>query len=227
MSRLRQLGESQAGLTLVELLIALILTAALSGLIISFSVDKLEQSAIQTMRYDLLTNAETGLNRVTNDIRIASDADTNNRWQDPYSPGAPSNELSWQSNSSTLVLAIAAVDNKNNIIFDDAHDYVSAKNNIIYYVQNGSLYRRVLAAPVSGNAAVTTCPPIDATTSCPADADVLDNVSSFSIQYYDSNGTVTTPVDAHSVQLNVTLSENKFGQNISVQYATRMVFRNG
>ena len=225
MSELKRLD--QAGITLVELLIALLLTTAISGLIISFSVDKLQQSSEQTVKYDLLTNAETGLNRVANDIRLATSADDNNRWQDAYAPGAPSNELSWQSNGSTLVLAIAAQDSSHNIIFDDAHDYISAKNNIIYYVSGSSLYRRILAAPNSGNAALTTCPPGSASASCPADADVLDNISAFAVQYYGSDGSVATPTTAHSVQLSVTLLQHKYNHDITAQYATRMVFRNG
>ncbi|HSX06413.1 MAG TPA: prepilin-type N-terminal cleavage/methylation domain-containing protein [Candidatus Saccharimonadia bacterium] len=218
---------NQSGITLVELLIALVLTTAISGLIISFSVDKLEQSSEQTIKYDLLTNAETGLNRIANDVRIATSADDNNRWQDAHAPAAPTDELSWQSTSSTLVLAVAAQDSHHNIIFDDAHDYISAKNNIIYYLNGTSLYRRMLAAPNTGNSAITTCPPGATSSTCPADADVLDNVSSFSVQYYGSDGSTATPTTAHSVQLNVTLLQNRYNHNITTQYSTRMVFRNG
>jgi len=225
MKTLRQLD--QMGLTLVELLIALLLTTAISGLIITFSVDKLQQSSEQSIQYNLLSNAETGLNRVANDVRLATSADDNNRWQDANAPSAPSNELSWQSNSSTLVLATAAQNSSRNIIFDDAHDYISAKNNIIYYLTGGTLYRRTLAAPNTGNAATTTCPPSAKSSSCPADADVLDNVSSFSVQYYGSDGSTTTPTNAHSVQLNVTLLQHRYNHDITAQYTTRMVFRNG
>lgn len=224
---MKQLRTNQAGLTIVELLIALTLTAAVFAVIISFSVDKLAQNAEQNIKYTLLSNAEAGLNRVANDIRLATSADENNRWQDPHAPGAPSDPLSWQSNTSTLVLAVAAIDGNNNVIFDDAHDYVSAKNNVIYYVSNGTLYRRTLAAPNSGNIAVTTCPPASATSSCPADRDVLDNVSSFSLTYYGSDGTTTAPTSAHSVQLSVTVLQHKYNHDISAQYTTRMVFRNG
>lgn len=225
MSSLRYLDQS--GITLVELLIALLLTTAISGLIISFSVDKLQQSSEQTVKYDLLSNAETGLNRIANDIRLATSADDNNRWSDPHAPNAPTDDFSWQSNSNTLVLAIAAQTSNHTIIFDDAHDYISAKNNVIYYLSGTSLYRRVLAATNSGNAAVTTCPPGSASASCPADADVLDNVSAFSVQYYGSDGSVATPTTAHSIQLSVTLLQHKYNHDITAQYATRMVFRNG
>lgn len=218
---------NQTGLTIVELLVALVLTTAISGLIIGFSVDKIQQSTTQTIQNDLLSNAETGLNRVANDIRLATSADNNNRWADPYAPSAPANELSWQSDSDTIVLALAAENSSHNVIFDDAHDYISAKNNVIYYLSGGTLWRRTLAAPNAGNIAVTTCPPNAANSSCPSDRDILDNVSSFSIQYYNSDGSVAaTPTDAHSVSLSVTLLKHRY-QDITAKYTTRMVFRNG
>jgi type II secretory pathway component PulJ len=219
--------KDEGGVSLIELLIALILTAALTTLVVSFSVDKLEQNAIQNTQYVLLTNAQTGLDRIGSDIRIASAADDNNRYQDPYSPGAPSNELSWASNSTTLILAVAATDSRNNVLWSDAQDYVSDKNDVIYYLSNGSIYRRVLADPVSGNAATTTCPTAHATTACPADSDVLDNVTSFSVEYFNSDNQQVTPSNARSIQLSVTLSVSKYNQNITANYTTRMVFRNG
>jgi type II secretory pathway component PulJ len=224
--RLRQLND-ESGLTIVELSIALVITAILATIMIAFSVDKLEQNAIQNTQYDLLTNAETGLDTVANDIRIANSADDNNRFPDPYAPGAPSNELSWASNSTTLVLAIAATDKSRNILWQDAHDYISYKNNIIYYLSNGTLYRRVSADPsITGDSAIDTCPVAHATSSCPADGDILDNVSSFSIQYYNAQDQQVDPASARSVQLSVTLLVHKYNQNITSNYTTRMVFRN-
>jgi len=221
------LRGNQSGLTIIELSVALTITAILTIIVVGYSVDNLEQSTIQNTKYQLLSNAETGLDTIASDIRIASAADDNNRYQDPYAPGAPGNELSWTSNSSTLVLAVAATDSSRSIIFDDAHDYDSAKNNVIYYLSGTTVYRRVLADDVAGNVAVTTCPVAHATSVCPADGDILDNVSSFSVQYYNNQNQQVTPSNARSIQLSVTLSVNKYNQNITTSYTTRMVFRNG
>jgi prepilin-type N-terminal cleavage/methylation domain-containing protein len=219
--------RDQTGLTLIELSVALTITAILTTIVVGFSVDKLRQSTLQSTQYQLLTNAETGLGAIANDVRIASAADDNNRYLDPYAPGAPTNELSWASGTTTLVLAIAAKDHHRNIIFSDAHDYVSAKNNAIYFLSGTHLYRRELADSVSGNTATTTCPAAHATATCPADSDVLDNVSSFSIRYYNSQNQQVTPSNARSIQLSVTLLEHKYNQDITASYTTRMVFRNG
>ncbi len=224
---MRLLKLDQRGLTLVELGIALMLTAAMSGIIISFAVDKQQQSSQQTIQNDLLSNAETGLNTVANDIRLSARADDNNRWQDVNAPGAPSNQLSWQSGSSTLVLAIAAQDSSHNILFDDAHDYVTTKDNYIYFVTNHTLYKRILAAPKTGNRLKTSCPASSATSSCPADRVILQNVSSFTVQYYDGDNQTVTPSNARSVQLGVQMLVHKYRQDFTTKYTTRMVFRNG
>ena len=221
------LHDDESGLSIIELAIALAITAFLMTIVVSFSVDKLEQNTIQNTQYQLLTNAETGLDRISADVRVASAEDDNNRYQDPYAPSAPSNELSWASNGTTLILATAATDNKNNVLWSDAQDYVSDKNDIIYYLKNGSIYRRMLADPVAGNAASTTCPPANATAACPADSDILDNVSSFSVEYFNSENQQVTPSNARSIQLSVILSVSKYNQNITANYTTRMVFRNG
>lgn len=219
--------SNQQGLTIAELLVALVLMAVMSTLIVGFSIDKIQQNTQQSIKNGLLRDAETGLNTVANDIRIAARADDANRWQDENAPQAPTNKLSWASNSSTLVLAVAAQDASSNIIFDDAHNYVSAKNNYIYYVKNGTLYRRILAAPVTGNKAKTTCPPTAVTATCRSDKTMMSNVSSFTVSYYDGSNQVITPSSARSVSLTVTLLVKRYGQNISATYTTRMVFRNG
>lgn len=224
--KIRRLRTNSSGMTLVELVVALVLTGLIVGVVMDFSIAKLRQSSVESIKNSLLSNAETGLDRVANDIRLATHADGNNRWQDNFAPGAPGNLLSWQSNSTTLVLAIAAQDSSGGILFDDAHDYVTTKNNVIYYLQDGSLYRRILAAPVSSNAAVTTCPSPDASSSCPADALVLQNVSSLTIRYFDGTNQQVDPADARSVELAITLKVHKFGQDLTASYTTRMVFRN-
>ena len=217
----------QSGMTIVELMVALILVTAISSVIIGFSVDKIRQSTQQTIKYNLLSDAERGLNLVANDIRLSARADDANRWQDDNAPLAPGDKLSWKSDATTLVLATAAQKTDGSIIFDDAHNYVSAKNNYIYYVKNSTLYRRILAAPNAGNVAKTTCPPEKVTSSCPGDKSVMSNVSSFDISYYDGANQTVVPSSARSVSLSVTLLVNRYGQDISVQYKTRMVFRNG
>lgn len=217
--------SSQLGFTITELLVAIIVGTILSGAIMGFMTDELKQSTISLAKAGLLHDAEVGLDTTANDIRLSSNADDNNRWQDANAPVAGS-PYSWQSNSTTLILATAATDTSGNIIWQDANNYIPYKNNIIYFLQNGTLYKRILAADVANNSAVTSCPASSATASCPADRIMLQNVSSFSIAYHDGNGADVVPSSARSVVLTVTLSKTEYNQALTETYTTQMVFRN-
>lgn len=224
---LRTHGSSETGMTVIELIIAIVVTAILSTVILTFMIDNLRTSSMQFARQDLLTDARIGLDRVTSDIRLSSAADDNNRWQDAYAPGAPGDQLSWVSDSDTLVLARSAVSTSGSIIFDDPLSYITAKNNLIYFVSNNTLYKRILAAPVANNAAKTTCPKANSSPSCPADSVVMHNVSLFQVKYIDASNAEVPPSDARAVELRLTLTDDVFGSSVSSSYTTRMVFRNG
>lgn len=225
MIRLKKIRES--GMTLVETTVVLVLVGVIFAVAMSFSTDAIRGNTEQGAKYTLLSDAQTGLNTVANDIRLSARADDTNRWQDEHAPLAPANKLSWTSGGGILVLAVAAQNSADNIIFEDVHNYVSAKNNYIYYVNDKTLYRRILAAPVAGNAIKTTCPSALSTPSCPGDKAIMENVSAFTIKYYDGADQVVVPSNARSVELSVKLAVQRYGKEIAVTYTTRMVFRNG
>jgi prepilin-type N-terminal cleavage/methylation domain-containing protein len=212
-----------SGYTLVEVAIALAVTAILIFSILDFTTNMLVQYTATTTRAQLLGEAQTALDIVNNDIRLSASADQNNRWEDD---NAPAGGFSWQSDGDTLVLATAVEDNEDNIIFADPAQYISQKNNIVYYLSSGSLYKRVIAAPVVDNSATTTCPPAEATQTCPADKKLLQNVSSFQVKYLDGNNNEVIPPEARSIELTAELYTEEFSQPISVSYTTGMVFRN-
>lgn len=214
-----------AGFSLVELLVALVVTGLLVGVLMNFMLSSLVQSTTQTARATLLNEAQAALNLADNDIQSSASADQNNRWQDANAPD-PTNQLSWQSNSSTLILATAAQDKSGNIIFADPLKYITQKNNNIYFVKNNTLYKRILAAPVTGNGAVTTCPAAAVTSSCPADKTLVHNVSFFGVRYLNATNQEVAPTDARSIELTLNLSTSQYGRNVTANYTTRMVFRN-
>lgn len=218
--------RQEAGFTLVELVITMVLIGILSLTLPNFIATWLQASTAAQARSNLLGDAENALDTVNTDIRLSGAADQNNRWPDPNAPNAPSDEYSWQSSSNTLILAKAAVDANNNIIFSDPAKYISQKDNEIYYLSGSTLYRRTLASSDPNDAAVTTCPPADATPSCPADTTIATDVTNFSVEYYDANEQQVTPNDARSIQLAITLQSTENGHTISASYNTRMVFRN-
>lgn len=215
------------GFTLPEVIVALTMAGILVAIVLGFMVNSLTQYSITGARAELLNEAQIALDIAANDIRLSANADANNRWDDPNAPGAPSNQLSWVSDGDTLVLATAAENSSGNILFSDAANYISHKNNSIYFISGDKLYKRVLAAPnVTGNTAVTTCPANLATSACPADKLLLRNVDLFSVKYYNEQNQEVAPDDARSVELYVKLKVIRYPESVLAEYKTRMVFRN-
>jgi len=214
------------GFTLIEVIITLTVASVLVGVVLGFMVNSLTQYGIAGARAELLNEAQIALDIAANDVRLAANADANNRWEDANAPNAPSDEFSWSSDADTLVLATAVEDASGNILFSDTSNYISHKNNSIYFVQSGNLYKRVLAAPVTGNTAITTCPASLANASCPADRLLLGNVESFSVKYYDDQNQEVAPDSARSVELHVALKVVRYPESVFADYKTRMVFRN-
>ena len=219
-----KLHKNQRGLTLIELMVVMIIMSVLSLTLANFIITWLQASSLSQLRANLLTNAEYALDTVSDDIRLSGAADANNRWPDANGPSG--NQFGWTSSGSVLVLAKAAVDSSNNIIFSDTSKYISQKDNEIYYLSGSTLYRRTLESTDATDAAITTCPPALATSSCPADKTVATGVTSFSVSYYDADQNVVTADDARSVQLSITLASKLNTKTITAAYTTRMVFRN-
>jgi prepilin-type N-terminal cleavage/methylation domain-containing protein len=213
----------QRGFTLVELLITISLVGIISLVMADFVAGWLQTSSLAQSRTLLLSNAQDALDNISNDIRLSGSADLNNRWPDANAPG---NQFGWQSNGSTLVLARIATTAQKDAIFSDPAQYITEKDNVVYYVSNKKLYRRIIAADDPNTAAVTTCPPASPTPSCPADSKIAEDVTAFSVSYYDADDQIVTPDSAQAIQLAITLSAVKGGEETTATYTTRMVFRN-
>lgn len=218
---------NQRGFTIIEMLVAIAVASILMIGIMTFLTNTLVNNSIRTVRADMLREAQLTLDVLTKDIRLSASVDEANRWEDDNSPNAAVTDgLGWESDSDTLILATAAEDSNNDILFQDATHYITHKNNNIYYLQNGSLFKRTLAAPVTGNAATTTCPAASATATCLADRELAKNVSGFSIHYYNSLDEEVAAAEARSVEVTLTLSKEKYNRNVTAEYTTRTVFRN-
>lgn len=218
--------KAQAGYTIVEVLVALSVSTIMIIVVTNFMMRSIQNSTLETAKAAIQHEIQLTLDSVANDVRMSANADQNNRNPDPNGPGGPSNQYGWTSNSSTLVLATAAVDTNGTMIFTDPANYITTKNNIIYFVSNGTLYKRILAANVSGNSAKTSCPADKVTTNCSGDRMLLNNVSAFSVRYVDGDNNTVLPTQARSIEMSVTASKTRYKTTQSASYTTRMVFRN-
>lgn len=224
--RHRPLRATSKGLTLIELLVVVAITGMLFVVLMTFTANAIVSTSTESARASLLQDAQIGLDTIGRDIRLSANAEDNNRWPDNNAPSAPGNKFSWESDAHTLVLATAAMKADRTILFEDPLNYVTYKNNSIFFVQNGILYKRTVAANIANNSAQTTCPKASATTSCLADRILMNNVKTFTVQYYSGENAEVSPPDARSIKLTVQLETKKYGKTITANYVTRMVFRN-
>ncbi len=216
--------NDEKGFTLVELLVVMIVMGILSFALVNFISTWMQSSSIALARASLLNEAQTALSIINNDTVLSGGVDQTNRWPDPNGPGG--NQFGWSSNSQTLILAKVATDSSGNAIFLDSSNYITQKDDEIYYLSGTTLYRRTLASNSTNDAAVTTCPPSLATSSCPPDTTIAKGVTSWLVTYYGANNTIVSPSNARSIQLSITLTAPYGNANISTSYTTRMVFRN-
>ncbi len=217
------ISKDNTGFTLVELAVATAITGILIIVIMGFATNSFAQISVDSARSDLLRESQLSLDVLTQDARLSSNSYQESNILDVNAPGGSQR---WTGDSSTLVLATAAQDRDKNIIFADALQYTSEKNNKVYFVNNKTLYRRTLAANVDDNTASTTCPKNKANASCPSDTVLANNVTGFSVKYLGGTGEEVDPDDAKSVEVTLKLSVRKYSRDIKAEYTTRTVFRN-
>lgn len=216
----------QNGFTMVEVLITVSVTTVVLLVIGSFMMRSIQTTSLETANATILHEVQLTLDAVATDVRLSANADQNNRNPDANSPGGSGNQFGWTSSANTLVLATAATTSNGTIIFSDPANYVTTKNNIVYFISNGTLYKRIIAASATGNSAKTTCPTAKVSDTCPADKELLNNVSAFSVRYVDGSNNTVSPTNARSVEISLTAARTQYKQTQSASYTTRMVFRN-
>ena len=213
--------SSESGFTLIELLIVMLVMGILSVTLANFIFGWFATAGLEQTKANLTYDAQYAVDDINTDITLSGGVDQTNVYSDPNAPSG-----GWTSGSQTLILSKVATDSSGNVIYRDATDYVTLKDEEIYYLSGTTLYRRTLSSGVSGDTAVTTCPPASATASCPADTTIATGVSGLTFTYYDANNNSVTPNQARSVQVALTLSTPYGTEPVNVSYTTRMVFRN-
>lgn len=217
---------NQRGYTLLELMVAAAILGILSLVITVFYANQLVNYARNDSLIFLQSNTKQAMEAMTTSVRQAQQVEDQNRNTDPNRSGG------WVTSAgspATLVLAVPATDSSDNLLYYDSLHNTLVTNDVIFYYNSSdkAIYRRTIAAPVTGNSAVTTCPPASATPSCPADERVVADVASLSLAFLTNTGTATTiPSTASSLQLTLKQSRTVFGQTYTSSLASQVTLRN-
>jgi Tfp pilus assembly protein PilW len=212
--RFRQLRSAQSGVTLVELLIVIVVSTAVTIAILAFALSFWSSNA--TLENDLETfvtradagdilrdylNESSGLitqNSIDDDHALAPDPGdaSGQHWEIIHA--VPKNVPIGSTGTITPVIYFQspATDSSKSLIMNGAQPYT---NEFVLYL-NGTtkqLLLRSLANPgAASNKTRTSCPSSSATASCLADKIVADDISSVDTRYFSRSG---NPIDYTSI----------------------------
>lgn len=229
---MKNLVFDSAGYTLIEMLVAISVSTLLILAIGNYASSSVIGSNQDYNKTLVLANAKEAVGIVARQVRLAKSVVASNDLPDNYAPNAPSDLYSWSGaagSGTSLILQVPSRDTSGNIMYYNSSHTNVYTDDVIFYLDGTSkkLYKRIIANPVAGNSAKTTCPPAHATSSCPADADVVDDVANLTTSYLKSDGTTpTTPDGTEAVNYTVTETRTINGKSYSGTYTTIATLRN-
>lgn len=228
-------NPASAGFSMLELLLAISVTSVLLLVAGNFVTNVTLGAHVDYNKTVVQSNTKLAVDSVARVIRESRSVQAKNALPDPNSPGATADPATWYGwngtagTDSDLILAVPARDAAGNFLFQDGLHTQPHTDEVVFYLDGASkrLFKRVIANPVSGNVAITTCPPDEATPSCPADAVVVEDIASLSTQYFDANNqAVTVPSGTEAVGFSVKETVIIGGRSYSSTYSTNVALRN-
>lgn len=215
--------KNQSGFTLVELLISItligIISVGLMGVITNYLVIITRNSKF----VDMTTDSQNLLRITVEELRYSAGVRQINTIADSNAPSG------WNTSNSNFVIIIAlpALDSDQEYIVNPLTGS-PYNNEIVYFKQGRTLYKRFLANPnASGNTTLTSCPIATVSPSCPADRVLSDNTENMIFTLFDQDNTVTTDaLLARSIQINLLLQEVTFGNPLVLNNSIRITLRN-
>jgi len=220
----KRLVKEQAGFTLVELTVVVSVTSIVAVVFLGVITNYFVVITRNNELTDMTVNAQNLLRTTVENIRYGNGVEQTNTISDP---NAPSGGWNTSNTNFVIVIPVPAEDTSRNYITDPStgSPYM---NELVYYKSGTTLMERILANPSAvGNALQTTCPANLATSSCPADKTLATYVSSMTFVLYDQNAaTTTTPTQARSINIVLTMQRNAPISPLSVTSNIRVTLRN-
>lgn len=212
--------DTKAGFTIVELLVALVVISIIGVTFATYLSASYFSSLRQQDNLQLGSALQAASRTVSDELSLSSGILTTGTLTDTYAPGG-----GWITGGSTLVTTTPALDSTATIIYTPTGTPYT--NEIVYFVTNNTLYRRVIKNPAAtGNSTLTTCPQAHANSSCPADSVMADNVQSLAFTPLAADGSATTATNAQLVAFTLVLQKTSYNTNISSSRTETVRLRN-
>lgn len=220
----KKIRDNTDGFTLVELnmsitILAIILVSMLAVMMNYFVI--ITRNSVST---EMTLASQNLLRTLSEELRFGAGVRQTNTLSDSNAPVG-----GWNTSNTSFVIitALPAFDTSNQYIIDPAtgRPYL---NEMVYFKQGTTLYKRALANPsATGNKLKTSCPSNLATSTCPVDVKLVDDVSNMVFTLYDQDDVIVTdPLLARSVKIEVFLSHETFGQPLTLNNSIRSTLRN-
>jgi prepilin-type N-terminal cleavage/methylation domain-containing protein len=219
----RHRRANQQGLTLVELMVTMAISAIIGTAITAFFIGQLQHYSIGWMRGSMGASTQTALHRINDDVRgsvrVLISTPASGAGSDLYAP-QPSG--TWVSSDTQLVIAKIPRDTAGNKLSDTPDE-------IVYYLRDGNLYRRIIPYdnPSNANYPLVTCAGSQTPAGgCPSDTLIMDSIASIKFTYLDStNNTPTVLTEATSIKTEVNRQAATAGQTIKINASNTMTLR--
>lgn len=222
-----------SGFTLVELLVIAPIMMIVIVSIMSYLFNQYGQLTQQGAQINLQAEAQNIVFSMQDDVFFADSFSStkNANLSDTYQPPG-----GWTYNTtpSTLIISTPALtkshrDSNRQFVYvntlgcspqETMEENDVLYNNIIYFASGTNLYKRVLTAPTDMSTCGTSylpqnCPAANATSTCPADKLLTNQLNSFTVTYYDTGNTiVSAPDTAEKIKVDLQLKDRAFAEDI-------------
>ena len=215
---------NQSGLTIIELMISIGIAGVLASVLLIVSLGFVGSTIRSQVTSEMIVESHFALRTLTEDLRLGNAIETTNTIADANSPGG-----GWLTGDAgnTLVISTPAVDSSNQVIYDESTGD-PYPNELVYFLDSGALRKRLLKnSAAAGNNITTTCPEALSTSACPADREYTSHVDDIGLTFYDlNNAEITDPALARSVKVDLSMSRQVFGKNITFENSILVKLRN-
>lgn len=221
---MKKLHSNQSGLTIVELVLATAISSVLATVLLTISLTFFGDVTNSRLQAELAIESHLALQVIIEDVRLADSIGVNNVLADANQPVG-----GWVTDSAQSVLVInSPTTDVNNDIIYDVNTGLPYRNELIYFVDGATLYKRTLAnSSATGNTAVTSCPEDQVTGSCPVDKKYSKNASDFDFVFYDDLNNVTTDLSlTRSAEITLTMLIKSFGKDVKLASTVYTTLRN-
>lgn len=223
-SLVEDLRAHHGGFTIVELIISISVIGIISVSLIAVITNYFVIITRNNTAVDMTVDSQNLLRATVEELRYGAGVRDSSALTDANEPAG-----GWTTSNTNFVIIISvpALDGSNNYIINSATGS-PYNNELVYFKQNNTLFKRTLANPdAAGNTVRTSCPEAVSSPSCPPDRKLNEFTKDMIFTLYDQDDALTTdPLLARSIKIDLLLERDTFGEPLQLSNSIRTTLRN-